>query len=902
MNRIISTSIQRQLQLFFVLTLGITVLIMGGVWISHNQVLLEEEAERVLIVQSDIIGAAARPALMFNDQRMAGELLQAMKFDPDVSVVKLFTYDGNELFTYTAEGDTAGVNQSIEFQSVPGSAYTDGRLKLFRVIEHKGSPVGVIYLESDMNHLKKSKNAGFITVIMVMVGCLVFGLLLASRLQARIASPISSLAGLMRKMGTHQDYMIRADQPVYNRETQDLLQGFNQMAEKIQQSFDTIEQNHVRLKESEERFRNIVELAPVPVIVTRPSDGHVLFYNQASARLIGVNEQGQMQLNAVDFYRHPEDRDVILEKLKKQGEFHGHELEVVGSDGESLWISLSMSMMFFEGEQVLFSAFVDITEQKSVERVLAQNNQALEQRVVERTSELQSARDELQSTLDNMIDTYYRVHADGTVNWVSASVEALLGYQASEIAGMPLESLSVDGLRFPQVTEALEQHGGAVINQRVQLKHKQGYAIWVSISAHRIDNKPGELSGVEGVVRDITLMVQAEEQKRNMEEQMAHVQRLESLGVLAGGIAHDFNNILAGIMGNAELAEINALEGESVDHELKNILTGSNRAADLCRQMLAYSGQGIFLRSEVNMTMLIEEALQLIDVSISKNISLKLDLSNALPNVNADKTQMQQIIMNLVTNAAESIGDETPGNITITTSLIQAGKSDLQSKFIDEIREPGSYVLFEVVDNGCGMNKETMDKMFDPFFTTKFTGRGLGMSAVLGIVRSHEGVIQVSSKPGRGTRFKVLLPVSNGEMIDLMDEDVEITPYRDSERTILLIDDEVMVRTVVDRLMKKLGCKVMLASDGVEGFEIYKQHRAEIDLVLLDMTMPKMGGKETLSRLRDLNATLPVIICSGYSNDTVSGQFDTVQPSGFLQKPFSLKLLREVLDMISTKS
>ena len=734
---------------------------------------------------------------------------------------------------------------------------------------------------------------------MVMGVCLLLGLLLAYRLQKRIASPISALAGLMRQVGLNQDYSLRADGPAYNSETQELLQGFNQMTGKIQQSFETIEQNQLRLKESEERFRNIVELAPVPVIVTRPDNGQVLFYNQSAARLFDVDELGQLKFNAVDFYRHREDRQMLMEKLKKQGEFYGQELEMLKPGGETLWISLSMSTMDFEGEQVLFSAFVDITEQKNVEQTLARNNQLLEQRVLNRTEELQAAKDELQSTLDNMLDTYYRIRADGTVKWASASVYTLLGYQPSELAGLSLQELSVDGQGFPELAAALEQGDGAVINQKAQLKHKLGHAIWVSISAHLIADEHSELAGVEGVVRDITLLVQAAEQKQEMETKMVHVQRLESLGVLAGGIAHDFNNILAGIMGNAELAEMNTQEGLPVESELKNILSGSSRAADLCRQMLAYSGQGVFLRTGVNMTLLVEEALQLIDVSIPKNISLNLEMSSELPNVYADKTQMQQIIMNLITNAAESIGDEKQGSITIVTRLIQAGKKDLESKFIEHRLKPGAYVLFEVVDNGCGMDSHTMAKMFDPFFTTKFTGRGLGMSAVLGIVRSHDGSVQVSSKPGQGSQFKVLLPASNREPAIHAENNTEVMLHHEAEHTVLLIDDEVMVRTVVERLLKKLGCKVLLAADGEQGLEVYKQHGKEIDLVLLDMTMPRMGGKETLSRLRALDALLPVFICSGYSNDSVSGQFDEVQPTGFLQKPFSLRSLQDVLVVLA---
>ncbi|WP_018294170.1 ATP-binding protein [Mariprofundus ferrooxydans] len=355
------------------------------------------------------------------------------------------------------------------------------------------------------------------------------------------------------------------------------------------------------------------------------------------------------------------------------------------------------------------------------------------------------------------------------------------------------------------------------------------------------------------------------------------------------------NNILAAIMGNAELAQFNALDGLPVQQELKNIIGGSARAADLCKQMLAYSGQGMFVKSEVNITTLVEKELQLIDISISKNISLKLELSNVLPSVCADKTQMQQIIMNLVTNAAESIGEEKQGDITIMTTAIQADSKALACPYIDAIREPGEYVLLEVTDNGCGMDKATMGKIFDPFFTTKFTGRGLGMSAVLGIVRAHDGTIQIDSKPGRGTCFKILLPVSASDDVDQVTADDKTVRPHNLSRTILVVDDEMMVRKVVERLLGRLGCKVMLAADGKEAVDVFRRHRQEIDVVLLDMTMPVMGGKEALKQLRDLDASLPVFICSGYRHESVADMFDEVQPSGFLQKPFSLNVLSEML-------
>ena len=898
MNRNVSASIQHQLQRYFMLPLVITVLVMGGAWVAYNQLLLAREAERVLVAEADIVGAAARPAMMFSDGRLAGELLQNMHFDSDISAVKLFTYDGEPLYTYRFAGDSGDGVESIAFHKSQSTRYVNGRLHLYRVVTHKEKPVGVIYLESRLNHLKENRNAGILAVVMTMFGCLVLGFVLAFRLQKKIAGPISSLAQLMRQMGRDRDYTLRAEGPAFNRETDELLVGFNDMAAEVQSSFRKIEESNNQLQQSEQRFRNIVEMAPVSVIVTHLTDGHVLFYNQTAAKLFGVDINNESQFNVLDFYQLPEQRQGLMEKLKQQGELHGQELEVVKADGTSFWISLSASVMRFEGEEALFAAFVDITEQKSVEQLLAKNNQALEQRVVRRTAELQTAKNGLQSTLDNMIDTYYRIDADGTVQWASASVLSLLGYHASEIAGLPARSLSVDGQAFVQLAETLSRSDGVVIHHKIQLRHKAGHTIWGSLSARQTTDARGKVVGLEGVVRDITRLVKDEEQKQVMEEKMAHVQRLESLGILAGGIAHDFNNILAGIMGNAELAEMNISDGLPIRRELKNIVSGSTRAADLCKQMLAYSGQGICLKSDVNMTVLVEEELQLIDVSVPKNISLTLDLANALPAVHADKTQMQQIIMNLVTNAAESIGDAKAGGITITTAAIQAGNKELESRFIEEVREPGNYVFIEVSDDGSGMDAATKAKLFDPFFTTKFTGRGLGMSAVLGIVRSHGGTLQVNSKPGQGTRFTVLLPASDiGDPIPVksIDEPVKETHIA---CTVLVIDDELMVRTVVERLLKKLDCKVLLAANGREGVETYREHAQQIDVVLLDLTMPVMDGKEALGLLHGLNASLPVFICSGYSHESVAVMFDADKPCGFLQKPFTLHTLSEMLQKV----
>ncbi|MDQ6992238.1 MAG: PAS domain S-box protein [Mariprofundus sp.] len=889
MNR--KSSIQRQLQLLFVLALVFVELIMGGVWITYNQMLLKKEAEHVLIVEADMMGAAARPALMFEDKRMAAELLQDMSLDSGVLAIKLFTFDGKSLY---ARGGADAEN--VLFQAGESMDSRDGVISTYRIIRHKKRTVGVIYLASNLDHLEESQITSIITVVTAMLMSLVLGLLFAFRVQQRVASPIKKIATLMQRIAEEEDYSLRMDLKTYNSETQALQSGLNHMTEKIEHGFDIIEANQHELEKSEYRFRTIVEMAPVPVVIGIPAEGVIRFYNQAAADLFDIKQDDEISLQAINFYRFKDDQKRIHEKLAKLGSFSGEEVEMVTPGGRGLWLSISMSLIKFENEMSTFSSFVDITKQKQVEEILERNNLALEQRVFDRTEQLQLAKDQLQSTLDDMLDTYYRLNLNGMVTWASASVETLLGYKPQDVVGMDIKALLMDENSFGQLTDLLtKQSGEALSNQNLQLKHKSGKRVWVSLTAQLIKNSDGERVGYEGIMRNITQLVEADEQRQEMERKMNHVQRLESLGVLAGGIAHDFNNILASIMGNAELAGMKAQQGEFVTRELETIVAGSTRAADLCRQMLAYSGQGSFLKEDVNLTSLVEGSLQLIDVSIPKHVSLSLELAENLPAVYADKTQLEQIIMNLVTNAAESMSDKKAGEMNISTKMLMADKKMLKSNVIENELEQGAYILLEVSDTGCGMSVATRDKIFDPFFTTKFTGRGLGMSAVLGIVRAHGGTIQLESSVGRGSCFKVLLPVSKSVEIALLPAKLPTSEALFADYTVLVVDDELMVRSVVQCLLEKLGCSVLVAEGGKEAIELFGRSEAKIDMVLLDLTMPKMDGGEVLIALRKLNAEVPVYISSGYSREGIIDQFGVVQPTGFLQKPYSMKSLQRVL-------
>ncbi len=386
----------------------------------------------------------------------------------------------------------------------------------------------------------------------------------------------------------------------------------------------------------------------------------------------------------------------------------------------------------------------------------------------------------------------------------------------------------------------------------------------------------------------------AEEERERLEAQIRHAQKLESLGVLAGGIAHDFNNLLTGVLGNIELGLLQVDESSPTRSCLKEARASAERAADLSRQMLAYSGKGNFVIEAVDVNELVTEIGNLLEVSVSKNVALSYDLCHDLPAVIADVTQLHQVVLNLITNASDSIGEDG-GVVRLRTGVRQCDRAYLSETYLDDHLPEGAYLFIEVSDTGCGMDAETLQRIFDPFFSTKFAGRGLGLASALGIVRGHSGAIKAVSEPGRGTAFTVLLPVGNCVAVRSMDTQPEVAESETKGGTVLLVDDEDAVRDIGMRLLEQAGFEVVGAADGCEAVNYYREHSDEISCVLLDLTMPRMGGEETFHELRKIRDDVMVVLSSGFSEHEVIGRFAEGGVCGFVQKPYRFeKLVAEV--------
>jgi signal transduction histidine kinase/CheY-like chemotaxis protein len=383
------------------------------------------------------------------------------------------------------------------------------------------------------------------------------------------------------------------------------------------------------------------------------------------------------------------------------------------------------------------------------------------------------------------------------------------------------------------------------------------------------------------LLREQTEHAESDKARRAIEAKVLEVQKLESLGVLAGGIAHDFNNLLVAIMGNAGLALLDLPEDSPARTSIMDVEIASRRAGELARQMLAYSGRSRFRIEPVELSDLVRELLTLLQVSIGKGVILKLHLAEEPIVVDADAAQLRQVVMNLVINAADAIHDRS-GTVTIRVDRILADADYLANAHPEAGLEPGHYATLEVADTGIGMDRETQERIFDPFFTTKFTGRGLGLAAVLGIVRGHAGALRVYSEVGHGSTFRVVLPLSASSPVPSHDA---AESWR-SEATVLVVDDDAMVRSVARRLLEAFGLTVHVAEGGPEAIARLAAAPDAIDAVLLDMTMPEMSGADVFIRLREVRPDLPVVLMSGYHEDELSEEVGA-GISGFVQKPFT---------------
>ena len=531
-------------------------------------------------------------------------------------------------------------------------------------------------------------------------------------------------------------------------------------------------------------------------------------------------------------------------------------------------------------------------------RIIARRTDTIHREVEQRTAELAESRRQFASMLHALPGMAYRGTYDDqlTVLFVSDGALQLTGWTAEEFMTGAVhyrDCIHPEDLgRVREATRrALQEQRDVEVEYRLRLRN--GEEKWVLSRGRGVYTADGKLHVFEGLVIDVTAQKNAENARLGLERKLLEGQKLESLGLLAGGIAHDFNNLLSSILGSASLARVILPENTEVDPQLRAIETASLRAADLCRQMLAYAGKGRFVIEPTDVSQLTEELLPLLRISVARHATLNLNLGRNLPSVLADATQLRQIVMNLVLNAADAIGDRG-GEITLTTGVVHAGHDFLTQCVAGAGLPRGDYVFLEVRDTGCGMSPAVLAKIFDPFYTTKFAGRGLGLAAVLGIVRGHHGALRVESREGAGSSFRLLLPPAPAPAAAKALEPAPPGRWKRAGR-VLLIEDEEPVRFVLLAMLKTFGLTPRGAEDGEKGLAAFREDPAGYDLVVMDMLMPGMSGEQTLAAMRAIKPDVPVLLISGYSEGDILGRLGGAGPLQFLSKPFTRDALEQKL-------
>jgi PAS domain S-box-containing protein len=601
----------------------------------------------------------------------------------------------------------------------------------------------------------------------------------------------------------------------------------------------------------------------------------VLTWNPGAERLYGYSAEDMLGQDITILL--PPDRaneeTFILERIGRGERVNHFDTVRRRKDGRLINVSIAISPVIGKNGLVIGASHVarDITE----------------------TVELELARARLAAIVESSDDAIVSKDLKGIIQTWNKGAERVYGYSAVEMIGKPM-ALLVPLDRLDEETEILRRlaKGERVDHFETVRMRRGGARIDVSLSISPVYDKEGSIIAASHVARDIT-------ERRSLETQRLHSQKLESLGVLAGGVAHDFNNLLTGILGNATLVMDDLAPSNPNRRILGECIQAAERAALLTRQLLAYAGKGRFVTEAINLSNLVREISALVQSSISRKVQIRLELAGDLPLIEADAGQLQQVIMNLILNGAEAIGEEV-GLVVCATATQAVDAAYLQALGPEGHQiTPGQYVTLEGHDSGCGMDEATLSRIFEPFFTTKFTGRGLGLAAVSGIVHGHKGALKVYSSPGRGSTFKVLFPVLSDATAAVPSEPA-LRLSEGRETTVMIVDDEESVRSVARNTLQRRGYRTIEAADGREALEVYRRHASDISLVLLDLTMPYLNGEEVLRELKLISPSVKVLLSSGFNEVEAVRRFTGKGLAGFLQKPYTAAVLAETIKRIIT--
>ncbi len=715
---------------------------------------------------------------------------------------------------------------------------------------------------------------------------LAIGFVLLLILDKLVLNRLSNLKQQMSRLGGSGDLSERVSYDGRD-EISSVSKAANRMLDDIEVTVAAKMEAERQLFATQQRLATVVN-GVSDMVYYFPKEGAPEFFNDTCEQITGYKkDEFVANPNLILEILHPDDKDMFsglhmcytADKASMNLDYR-----IVSKDGEVKWLYSLRVPSFGPGNGIVGFNVIDrdITERKHAEETI-------------RASEEQH-RKLFESSPDGIAIS----DLDGRVENANDALVDMLGYNLNDLRKKTLKQITPEKWHS-NIDDAMKkiQAGEKYVFYEKEILKKNGELLPVGVTVWFYLDAACNPTKIGTFIKDLTLIKKAETERLELEEQMRHSQKLESLGVLAGGIAHDFNNLLTGIIGNANLAATKLHPASPVVNHIVNIETTASRAAELCKQMLAYSGKGKFEIKAIDLNATVRDITQLLSVSISKKAQIRYNFTSGYMMVDADVSQMRQVLMNLITNASEALGENT-GLITIATGINNCDEEYLNRYFAKENLKPGQYVFLSVTDTGCGMDSETMNKIFDPFFSTKFTGRGLGLAAVLGIIKGHKGAIRVYSELGKGTTFKILLPKSNVQAPEIEAVVVDNTKWTASG-TVLVADDDPFVREVVVTMFEDLGFTVITASDGAVAVEKFRRNASSINLVMLDLTMPKMSGDEVFHEIKRVNPGVNVILTSGYNEQESVRAFAGKGLAGFIQKPFQFNELRAKIRAVVDK-
>ena len=855
-------SIKSKLVLISMLVSSAAMLLAGGALVTYEWFAFRQRMVADLSTQAEMVADNCTGALSFNDPSDAAEVLESLQAKAPIAFACLYRNDGTVFATYERRGFKRGVAPEPQRE---GYSFNEDSLVMFRQVVQGGRPIGTLYLQSDLSELSVFLRRSTIVLALMLLLTALVAYVLSSKLQEVVSKPILHLAKIAETVSQNEDYSVRA--------TKDSEDELGVLTDTLNDMLARVQGRDAALRQSEEKYRTLFEDSRDAIYI-RAREGKFLDVNQSWLDLFGYTREEMIGLDAIEMYVNPGDRSRFQREIEEKGSVRDYEVKFRKKDGTQMDCLLTATVRLASDGSVLgYQGIIrDVTAHRQADETLRKY-----ERIVATLSDLMSLidRDYVYQAVN---DAYLKAHNQKREEIVGRTVPELFGHDVFE-----------DRMK-PHLDKSL---AGAEVRYQSWLDLAGWGSKYMEVTCYPYFDEDQAVSAVVMHSRDIT-------RTKQLETQLLQAQKMEAIGTLAGGIAHDFNNLLTPVIGQAEIAMHLLPQDSPIQHHLAQVTEAGFRARDLVQQILTFSRQSEPQRVPLRLAPVLKGTFNLLRASLPTTIEIRQNINAGSDVILADQTEIHQILLNLSTNAAHAMGEK--GGVLEVSLVDMALGPDDTSQHLD--LSPGPYLKLSVSDTGHGMDPVVMDRIFDPFFTTKALGEGTGMglAVVHGIVKSYGGAIIVKSALGRGSSFDVFIPRFEGE-VPRQIETPGLLPS--GNERILLVDDERVVVDAVREILEHLGYRVVSTVSSISALDAFRKEPHKFDLVITDLTMPKMTGKELAREVLRVRPNVPIILCTGFSDRMTEGEAKAIGISEFVKKPVKMadlaRTVRKILDAVKAK-